>query len=161
MTRPGDDPGELKSETMSTPVTLPTDVRAPSPVDVHVGARVRMRRKMLNISQEQLANALGLTFQQVQKYERGANRISASKLYDIARTLQAPVSSFFDGLADPLAGGVDAASQTASQTVSAFLLLPEAMQLAEQFPKIGQASLRRRIVDLARALADEEPPANG
>ena len=70
----------------------------PNPVDVHVGLQVRLRRKELKISQEKLAETLGLTFQQVQKYERGANRISASKLYEIARSLQAPISWFFEGL---------------------------------------------------------------
>src|SRR6188768_2616137 len=82
-----------------------TEGRRPNPVDLHVGGRVRMRRTLLGVSQEQLADSLGLTFQQVQKYERGANRVSASKLYESARALQAPVSFFFEGLADPLDGG--------------------------------------------------------
>ena len=72
--------------------------RSPNPVDLHVGARVRMRRKLLGVSQEKLADALGLTFQQVQKYERGTNRISASKLFEIGRFLQAPVSYFFEDM---------------------------------------------------------------
>ena len=75
--------------------------RAPNPIDIHVGLQVRLRRKALKISQEKLADSLGLTFQQVQKYERGANRISASKLYEIAAALRTPVSYFFEGLADP------------------------------------------------------------
>src|SRR5215212_8586427 len=75
--------------------------RMPNPVDLHVGARIRMRRKILGVSQEKLADDLGLTFQQVQKYERGANRVSASKLYEIARSLQTPVAFFFEGLNDP------------------------------------------------------------
>jgi transcriptional regulator with XRE-family HTH domain len=75
--------------------------RSPNPVDLHVGGRIRMRRKVLGVSQERLAEALGLTFQQVQKYERGANRVSASKLYEIARFLAAPIAYFFEGLADP------------------------------------------------------------
>jgi len=77
------------------------DTRTPNPVDLHVGARIRLRRRMQGVSQEKLADALGLTFQQVQKYERGANRVSASKLYEIAAALKAPVAYFFDGLADP------------------------------------------------------------
>ena len=75
--------------------------KSPNPVDIHVGGRVRLRRRMLGLSQERLAGALGLTFQQVQKYERGSNRISASKLYEIARFLSAPVAYFFEGLSDP------------------------------------------------------------
>jgi len=79
----------------------PDQERSPNPIDVHVGLQVRLRRKELKISQERLAEALGLTFQQVQKYERGANRISASKLYEIARALQVPIGWFFEGLSDP------------------------------------------------------------
>lgn len=77
-----------------------TEGRRPNPVDLHVGGRVRMRRKLLGVSQEQLADSLGLTFQQVQKYERGANRVSASKLYETARTLKVEIGFFFEGLAD-------------------------------------------------------------
>src|ERR671917_2598173 len=78
-----------------------TGERRPNDVDVHVGSRMRQRRKMLNVSQEKLADALGLTFQQVQKYERGFNRISASKLFDAAHFLQAPITYFFEGLPPP------------------------------------------------------------
>ena len=77
-----------------------SDARTANPVDQHVGRRIRMRRKLLGISQTELGDALGLTFQQVQKYERGANRVSASKLYDTARTLKVEVGYFFEGLAD-------------------------------------------------------------
>src|SRR5579862_3410669 len=72
----------------------------PNPVDVHVGSRVRLRRTLLGMSQEKLGDAIGLTFQQVQKYERGANRIGASRLYDLARVLDVPVSYFFEELGD-------------------------------------------------------------
>src|SRR3954468_5429255 len=82
--------------------------RGPNPVDLHVGARIRMRRKLLGVSQERLADQLGLTFQQVQKYERGANRVSASKLYEIARALQTSVAYFFEGLASTENGQTDA-----------------------------------------------------
>src|SRR5271154_42401 len=77
--------------------------RSPNPIDIHVGLQVRLRRKELKISQEKLADQLGLTFQQVQKYERGANRISASKLYEIARALRVSIVWFFEGLDDPTA----------------------------------------------------------
>src|SRR5579862_5575580 len=83
------------------PMAESPDANAPNPVDLHVGARIRMRRRLQGVSQEKLADALGLTFQQVQKYERGANRVSASKLYEIASALKSPVAYFFDGLADP------------------------------------------------------------
>ena len=133
-----------------------TEGRRPNPVDMHVGGRVRMRRKLLGVSQEQLAGALGLTFQQVQKYERGANRVSASKLYEIARTLQVPVSFFFDGLADPLAGlEADSAGSQAERVVQEFLSTAEGMELAEVFPRIHRARVRRQVLDLVRSMADE------
>ena len=117
-----------------------------------------MRRKMLNMSQEHLADALGLTFQQVQKYERGANRVSASKLYEIAKTLQVPVSFFFDGLADPVTNESDDVGAAADRIVTDFLNTPEGMELAEMFPKIGRGRVRRQVLDLVRAMAEEDAP---
>lgn len=133
------------------------EARRPNPVDLHVGGRVRMRRKLLGVSQEQLAHSLGLTFQQVQKYERGANRVSASKLYDIAKTLKAPVSYFFDGLADPASGSeADEPSRQAAQMLQDFLATTEGMELAELFPRIGRSRVRRQVLDLVRAMANED-----
>ncbi len=135
------------------------ETRTPNYVDLHVGGRVRIRRKMIDLSQEQLADAIGLTFQQVQKYERGANRISSSKLYEIARTLQVPVSFFFDGLADPVTTEpteVIEKARASERIVSEFLSTPEGMELAELFPKIDRGPLRRQIVDLVRAMGVSE-----
>ncbi|NQE60780.1 Transcriptional regulator, Xre family [Caulobacter sp. RHG1] len=137
-------------------MTDTTEARTPNLVDLHVGGRVRMRRKMLNMSQEHLADALKLTFQQVQKYERGANRVSASKLYEIAKTLQVPVSFFFDGLADPVTNESDDVGAAADRIVTDFLNTPEGMELAETFPKIGRGRVRRQVLDLVRAMADDE-----
>ncbi len=114
-----------------------------------------MRRKILGVSQERLADSLGLTFQQVQKYERGSNRVSASKLYEIAATLQAQVSYFFEGLADPAVAD-SAAEPAAEQFVHDFLMTPEGLELANLFPKITRARVRRRILDLVRSMAEEE-----
>ena len=133
--------------------------KSPNPVDLHVGGRVRMRRKMLGISQERLAEALGLTFQQVQKYERGANRISASKLYEIARFLSAPIAYFFEGLSDPAAGRAAGDDLGAEQHVHGFLMTSEGLELAAAFPRIGRARLRRRILDLVRSLTEEDEVA--
>ena len=133
--------------------------KSPNPVDLHVGGRVRMRRKMLGISQERLAEALGLTFQQVQKYERGANRISASKLYEIARFLSAPIAYFFEGLNDPAAGNAAGDIHGAEQHVHGFLMTSEGLELAAAFPRIGRARLRRRILDLVRSLTEEDEAA--
>jgi transcriptional regulator with XRE-family HTH domain len=129
--------------------------RSPNPIDVHVGLQVRLRRKELKISQEKLAEALGLTFQQVQKYERGANRISASKLYEIARALHVPIGWFFEGLSDPTQEGPHA--DEGAPTAHNFLMTQEGIDLANLFPKVGQRRVRRRLVDLVRAMVEEEP----
>jgi transcriptional regulator with XRE-family HTH domain len=132
---------------------------APNPVDVHVGLQVRLRRKELKISQEKLAETLGLTFQQVQKYERGANRISASKLYEIARTLRVPMAWFFEGLSDPAEGRGDGdAAPEAASFAHEFLLTQEGIDLANLFPKVQPRRIRRRLVELVRSLAEEEEP---
>ena len=133
--------------------------KSPNPVDLHVGGRVRMRRKMLGVSQERLAEALGLTFQQVQKYERGANRISASKLYEIARFLSAPIAYFFEGLSDPAAGKTERDNLGAEQHVHGFLMTSEGLELAAAFPRIARPHLRRRILDLVRSLTGEDETA--
>lgn len=140
------------------PVAVETS-RSPNPVDLHVGGRVRMRRKMLGISQERLADALGLTFQQVQKYERGANRISASKLYEIARFLSAPIAYFFEGLTDPTSSGAATHDSQSEQFVHDFLMTSEGLELAASFPKIRRPRLRRRVLDLVRALCEDEEAA--
>jgi transcriptional regulator with XRE-family HTH domain len=127
----------------------------PNHVDVHVGARIRMRRKILGLSQERLADSLGLTFQQVQKYERGANRVSSSKLYQVARTLETPISYFFDGLADP-AQPDGLAGADPQELVSRFLKAPEGLELASLFPRIEDETVRRRLLDLVRALVHDD-----
>jgi transcriptional regulator with XRE-family HTH domain len=139
-------------------MTAASEIASPNPVDLHVGARVRIRRKMLGLSQEQLADAIGLTFQQVQKYERGANRISASKLYDIAGRLQVPVSYFFEGLVDPTSDGVDGVGVAVDKILTDLLHTPEGLELAELFPKVQEGRVRRKILDLVRAMVDDEAP---
>jgi len=132
------------------------ETRFPNPVDLHVGARIRLRRRMQGVSQEKLADALGLTFQQVQKYERGANRVSASKLYEIAAALRAPVSYFFDGLADPTGDEGRDPSPSEEGLVHAFLMTTEGLELAKLFPRIGRGPVRRRVLDLLRAIVGED-----
>ena len=134
----------------------PDETRSPNPVDLHVGARIRMRRRMQGVSQEKLADALGLTFQQVQKYERGANRVSASKLYEIAASLRTPVSYFFEGLADPTNDGEAEVRPSAEHTVHAFLMTSEGLELAGLFPRVARGRLRRRVLDLLRAMVGED-----
>jgi transcriptional regulator with XRE-family HTH domain len=140
---------------MTRPVKSADTLNEASPIDRHVGARIRMRRKILGVSQEKLADSLGLTFQQVQKYEKGANRVSASKLYEIAAALQTQVAYFFEGLADP-STEIDAKAKGAEQFVHDFLMTPEGLELAGIFPRITRPAVRRRILDLVRSMADEE-----
>ena len=132
------------------------DDRLPNPVDLHVGSRIRLRRKILGVSQERLAESLGLTFQQVQKYERGSNRVSASKLYEIAASLQTQIAYFFEGLADPSAVQEGESAPGTERFVQDFLMTPEGLELAGLFPKITKARVRRRVLDLVRSMADEE-----
>lgn len=132
--------------------------KAPNPIDKHVGSRVRMRRMMLGMSQEKLGDALGLTFQQVQKYEKGTNRIGASRLQQISHILQVPVAFFFEG-APHLAGeaGVNGAGEAPSPTyVSDFLATSDGLSLTKAFMRIKDAKLRRRIVDLVQQIAGED-----
>jgi transcriptional regulator with XRE-family HTH domain len=126
------------------------------PVDLYVGARLRIRRKVLGLSQTQLADALGITFQQVQKYERGANRISASKLYEAARLLQSPVSYFFEGLDETSFAEQD---DGVAQRMIQFVATPEGLELASLFPRLNDRRLRRRVVDLVKAMVDDDPAA--
>lgn len=131
--------------------------RAPNPVDLHVGKRIRARRKEVRVSQERLAEQLGLTFQQVQKYEKGANRVSASKLYEIARALQASIEYFFRGLADPSVehGGVSEADDR--PFVHDFITTAEGQELASHFPRIQDPRVRKQILDLVKSLAENQP----
>jgi transcriptional regulator with XRE-family HTH domain len=132
--------------------------KAPNPVDKHVGSRVRMRRMMLGMSQEKLGDALGLTFQQVQKYEKGTNRIGASRLSQIAQILQVQVSFFFEGAPTVGTGGrPEGFGEAASPVyVSDFLASSDGLSLTKSFMKIGDAKLRRRIVDLVEQIAASE-----
>lgn len=131
--------------------------KTPNPVDRYVGSRVRMRRMMISMSQEKLGERLGITFQQVQKYEKGTNRIGASRLQQISSILSVPVSFFFEGA--PI--GEDAATGFAETGnpafVSDFLATAEGLALSKAFMKVNDPKLRRRIVDLVEAMvADDE-----
>ena len=126
--------------------------KAPNPVDRYVGSRVRMRRIMLGMSQEKLGEALGLTFQQVQKYEKGTNRIGASRLQQMSGILQVPVSFFFEG-APRLAGESKSMGGAPSPTyVSEFLATSEGLALMKAFSDIKSAKLRRSIVHLVEEI---------
>lgn len=143
---------ELASEATGAPaidIIEPGRGDGPHPVDLHVGLRIRMRRKELAVSQERLAESLGITFQQVQKYERGANRVSASKLWEIALALKTPVAYFYDGLGDR------EATSSERESSQDFLLSSEGIELIAAFPRILEPAIRRKIVELVRVVADE------
>jgi transcriptional regulator with XRE-family HTH domain len=133
--------------------------KAPNPIDKHVGSRVRMRRMMLGMSQEKLGDALGLTFQQVQKYEKGTNRIGASRLQQISQILQVPVAFFFEGapiVAGEFEPGPGMHEAPSPAYVSDFLATSDGLSLTKAFMRIKDAKLRRRIVDLVQQIAGED-----
>ncbi len=130
----------------------------PNKVDVHVGGRVRLRRTLLGMSQEKLAEALGLTFQQVQKYERGANRIGAGRLWELSRALDVPVSYFFDELgttSTTSAGGLAEESATYGEDP---MSRRETLLLVRAYYGIGDTTVRRRMLELMKALASDASP---
>ncbi|WP_127091409.1 helix-turn-helix domain-containing protein [Aquabacter cavernae] len=131
--------------------------KAPNPIDKHVGSRVRMRRMMVGMSQEKLGESLGITFQQIQKYEKGTNRIGASRLQQISITLGVPVAFFFEG-APTLVPNEEGFSEAASPTfVNDFLATSDGLALTRNFMRISDSKVRRRIVDLVAAIAGDEP----
>jgi transcriptional regulator with XRE-family HTH domain len=129
----------------------------PNPVDVHVGSRVRLRRTMLGMSQEKLGDAISLTFQQVQKYERGANRIGASRLFELSRVLDVPVSFFFDDMsADTLAargGRVGHLSEDGETLELDPMAKRETLELVRAYYRINDPGVRKKVFELAKALA--------
>ncbi len=132
----------------------------PNPIDVHVGARVRLRRTLLGMSQEKLGEALGLTFQQVQKYERGANRIGASRLYDLARVLDVPVSYFYEDMDEETMAAsprnMVRATEDPPQAEESLMLQRETLELVRAYYRIRDPEVRRRVQDLATVLGPIE-----
>ena len=124
--------------------------RGPTSIDQHVGARLRLRRSLLDMSQSELGEKLGVTFQQVQKYERGTNRVGASRLFHVARVMDVPISYFFEGLdteGDSQLKGPD------SETLYDFIASPDGLALASAFAGISDQTVRRRVIDLLRSLS--------
>ena len=132
----------------------------PNPVDIHVGQRIRLRRTLLGMSQEKLGEALGLTFQQVQKYERGANRVGSSRLFQLARVLDVPVSYFFEEMSAETTARAKAAATDpglAEDTSEGYQADPmtkrETLELVRAYYRITDPKLRRRLFDMTKALA--------
>lgn len=127
--------------------------KKPNPIDIHVGGRVRMRRMILGMSQERLGEQLGITFQQIQKYEKGTNRIGASRLQNIAAVLSVPVSYFFENA--PSHSGAPGFADSDGSYVNDFQPTSETIQLNRAFVRIGDPKIRRRILELVRSLAGD------
>ncbi len=136
--------------------------KSPNPIDVHVGARVRLRRMMLGMSQEKLGEHLGITFQQIQKYEKGTNCIGASRMQAIARVLSVPVAFFFEDApgSTPVAGDQAFGSGSENHVVD-FLSSSEGLSLNKAFIRIKDAKQRRKVVELVKALAGDEDDDEG
>ena len=130
--------------------------KSPNPIDKHVGSRVRMRRMMLSMSQEKLGDALGLTFQQVQKYEKGTNRIGASRLHQISLILQVPISFFYEDAPQVGAHPRGLSDAPSPAYVADFLATSDGLALTKAFMRIQDPKTRRRIVDLVRQIAGED-----
>ncbi len=132
----------------------------PNPVDIHVGARVRMRRTLLGMSQTKLGDALGLTFQQVQKYEKGANRIGSSRLYDLSRVLDLPIEHFFEDMPADIAASSPAKWRGKAKEPPGYELDPmvrrETLELVRAYYKIEDVDLRKRLREMAKALGADD-----
>ena len=122
-----------------------------NPIDAQVGNRVRIRRMLIGMSQERLGDLLGLTFQQVQKYEKGVNRIGAGRLFEIARILGVPIDFFYDGVGAALENPAEG-----TPPVMEFVSSGEGLQLSLAFMKIKDPKVRKRVLDLVKSLANEE-----
>lgn len=134
--------------------------RRANPIDVHVGGRVRLRRMLLGMSQEKLGEHLGLTFQQIQKYEKGINRIGASRLFDLSQVLGVPVQFFYEELAIAGSAGAQGFGERPAENYAVeFLGSREGLELNKAFARITDPRVRRSIVDLVRAFAGETPAA--
>jgi transcriptional regulator with XRE-family HTH domain len=123
-----------------------------NPIDIQVGNRVRIRRMLIGMSQERLGDLLGLTFQQVQKYEKGVNRIGAGRLFEVSRILNVPVDFFYEGVAAQLAGN----EHEGAPPVMEFVSSGEGLQLSLAFMKIKDTKVRKRVLDLVKSLSEEE-----
>ena len=132
--------------------------KVPNPIDKYVGSRIRMRRIMLGMSQEKLGEALGLTFQQVQKYEKGTNRVGASRVQQISDILQVPVSFLFDGGPNASLTAQGLAEAPSPAYVADFLATSEGLALTRAFTRISDSKLRRSIVDMVEQIAAREAP---
>jgi transcriptional regulator with XRE-family HTH domain len=130
--------------------------KRPNPIDIYVGNRVRMRRKMIGLSQEKLGDKLGITFQQIQKYEKGTNRIGASRMHAMADALEVPISYFFPDTSTAEGSGMQ---EEGAAFMMEFMSSGEGLELSRAFARIRNTRIRRKVVALVRALAEDSGPA--
>lgn len=138
------------------PPRAKSDTGRPDPVDSHVGSRVRLRRTLLGMSQEKLGNAVGLTFQQIQKYERGLNRIGSSRLYQFSKVLDVPVAFFFDEMPGDMGSQPSLASQVQQATYDENMSRRETLELVRAYYKVENRNTRKRIYELVKAIGAGE-----
>ncbi len=147
----------MQAEVMARPHTARSQLRKPNPVDVHVGSRVRLRRTMLGMSQEKLGKAINLTFQQVQKYERGANRIGASRLYELSQVLDVPISFFFDEMPPSVGARPRGRTPGLSEGVEPYgadpMVKRETLELVRAYYRIRDPRVRKKVFELTKVLA--------
>lgn len=138
--------------------TAPVKKKSPHPIDVHVGSRLRLRRLLVGMSQDKLGEALGLTFQQIQKYEKGMNRIGASRLFEISKILTVPVQFFYDGYegAGDMIGLAEDGPKKDDDEINVMDILstPEGLQLCQSFIKIQDPKVRKQVINLVKTLSD-------
>jgi transcriptional regulator with XRE-family HTH domain len=151
---------------MNHPLPVPETISSPAlsqahPVDVHVGRRLRLKRTIMGLSQESIGKSVGVTFQQIQKYERGINRMGASRLYDFAKALHVPVSYFFEGYGDELSENSPVYGMAESEAPGfehEAISNRETMDIMRAYNKIKNPQVRKRIVDLIKSMAEEAAP---
>jgi transcriptional regulator with XRE-family HTH domain len=143
-------------ERNTNPGSQPLPKKQANPVDAQVGNRVRLRRMLIGMSQERLGELLGLTFQQVQKYEKGVNRIGAGRLFQVAHILGVPISYFYEGVAEQMSGSSGSILGVVTPPVMEFLASGEGLQLSLAFMRVKDAKVRKRVIDLIKSLATDE-----
>ncbi len=126
----------------------------PEPVDIHVGARIRRRRVLLGLSQEKVGHAIGLTFQQLQKYEKGTNRVSSSRLYQLAKLFGVPISFFFDDMPPEISGRASERAKAAESLDDGLLAKRETLEFVRNYHRIPDGEMRRYVYDLVQAIAE-------
>ncbi len=146
-------PHKMSKPPVKMPVKTTAKADGPHPIDIHVGARVKLRRMILGMSQETLGKALGLTFQQIQKYEKGVNRIGASRIFELSNLLDVPIQYFYNDYGDTI--GAAPGSDNGDRFMD-LVNSPEGVQLCRSFSEITDPQVKKRVLDLVKSIAETE-----